>query len=220
MSPSTPTRAQDISSPELWLSAHSALARALDVAAFAHPAVSRLAVRQDIHGGQCHVHVEFPRRARKPAAIIGLAQPQEALMEAWLAGMPGAEDQARSLSRIIAAMQPWAEREAASPQWALDLGASLGLGESERWDPNYDDGIARDTDGLEVLERSALEAHEDFPSAVEESLRAGSTFCEGSPQRACYELLAEFEAEVLHDTAFEAPAPPGALPPPAKNRRL
>lgn len=200
--------------------AHPALARALDVAAFAHPAISRLSVRQNIDGGQCHVHVEFPRRARKPAAIIGLAQPREALLAAWLLGMPGAEEQARSLSRIMDMMQPWAERELASPAWALDLGATLGLGESERWDPNYDDGVGRDADGLEPLERSALQAHEDFPEAVEESLRAGSIFCQGPSQRACHSLLADFEAEALDDTVFEAPEPPGELSQPAKSRRL
>ena len=211
---------QHTATPEQWLPAHGSLSQALDVASFAHPSVCRLEIRQETASGLCHVHVELPRRARKPQARIPLNQGSEGLFSALAATLGGAEEQARSLSRILSLLQPWAEREREAPRWAAELGETLGLGSSERWDPNYDDGIERDGDGLSIVERSSMAAHDDFPLAVEEGLRAGAFFTQGPAQQACSILLAELETIELENISSrspeEAPQPPRA----SSRRRL
>lgn len=204
--PTTPAPALDFSTPDAWLESNMALQDALCAVAYAHPAVCSIAARQDAATGECILHVELPRRARKPVAAVPLGSSFEEFSQALAAAIPDA-DQAASLAGIVERIQPWAQLSTRPPSWALALGETLGLGASRRWDPHHPDGIGRDTpEGIEAFDASCADAVDIFPGPTLASAKAGARFCSGTAAQASLSILADLEADML-STQPEEPRP-------------
>jgi hypothetical protein len=199
----------DFSSADAWLSSSAEISDALDALVYAHPAFCSLAVREELASGARFAVLEFPRRARKdPARVELVHDDSQALGAAFEAAFPGAPEQARSLGAALALLQPWTRRK--NIEWAAPLAQtmdSLGWGSSSRWDPNHEDGLARDgEDGVEVFERACAESLPKFAAAVALATQTGSQWLSGAAAESCRAMGSMAEAaEIEREPAVAAP---------------